>query len=617
MPVAIKRKPIYFQPDSRRVITQFFVPGDAERVRSIIKKVIDLSEDECNLIFHQVFRQFSNRHRNITRLLENNFNNIKHFCKEMDINCDQLTQETKFVIGAYFTKEYSIESAAFFNPSIVEDPYQGDLPAGHKRVILSFRATGEGHISSIAFRSGLIDNNNDITFEPAGEFIDAPEMVTRHVYDKKLFLEKLHEMKIEKEVIGLVMDQLKDTFIYGELQAAIGKVTAEATLSYTDKKVVKAINWLARSHYEVTFSLDTAISDRVLFPISYAESSGIEDARFVRFTNDDGSVMYYATYTAYAGFSILPKLIQTKDFYHFQVMPMHGEHVQNKGFALFPRKIKDQYAMLSRNDGINNYIMFSDEITLWQNAHQIQQPQYPWEFIQIGNAGSPLETEHGWLVVTHGVGPMRTYSLGATLLDLDNPEKIISQLKTPLLTASEKERDGYVPNVVYSCGAIIHNNELIIPYAMSDYASTIASFSLDEIFDELVPKSKPKGMPPDTRGDILLADDDATLRTLASRTLSQAGYHVSLASDGADALMMIGREHFDLIVSDIDMPNFDGFQLLQILNEKNIQIPVVFMTGYQEPEFRKKSAELGAVYFLQKPFKPGILLEAVETLLQL
>ena len=485
MPVTIKRTNIRFKPDPGRVITRLFLPDDSQRSYGLIKKIFELPQETIHMLFNQVFREFSKRHRNITRIFENNFNLVKRFCDALDINCDSLPKETKYVIGAYFTKEYSIESAAFFNPSIVEDPYQGNLQKGEKRIIISFRATGEGHLSSIVFRSGIIDSQNKLIFEPAGEFVDVPEIVTRYQYNKNSFVKKLKEMNIEKEAVSLVLDQLKDNFLYGELQAVISTILKKQELSFMEKRAVQTINWLAKSHYEVTFSLDTAISDRVLFPISYTERNGIEDARFVRFVDDDGTITYYATYTAYDGFSILPKLIETKDFYHFQVKPIHGENVQNKGLALFPKKINGQYAMLSRIDGINNYIMFSKDITLWQNAVKIVEPRYPWEFVQIGNAGSPVETESGWLMITHAVGPMRTYSLGATLLDLKDPTKVIARLAEPLLVANEEERDGYVPNVVYSCGAMIHNNELILPYAMSDYQSTVATISLDELLAEL------------------------------------------------------------------------------------------------------------------------------------
>jgi predicted GH43/DUF377 family glycosyl hydrolase len=243
--------------------------------------------------------------------------------------------------------------------------------------------------------------------------------------------------------------------------------------------------WLADSNYEVRFHADHHISERVIFPVSKNESRGIEDARFVQFFNDDGEVVYFATYTAYNGITILPQLIETKDFIKFNILTLNGKAAQNKGMALFPRKIGGRYAMLSRQDGENNHIMFSDNIHFWQNSQIIQEPEYPWEFIQIGNCGSPLETDQGWIVLTHGVGPMRQYCIGAILLDLENPTKIIARLDEPLLAPHEKEREGYVPNVVYSCGAIIHNKELVIPYAMSDINSGIAVVEVKELIKRM------------------------------------------------------------------------------------------------------------------------------------
>jgi predicted GH43/DUF377 family glycosyl hydrolase len=486
MSITVKRKPNKFSPDFTRVIARFFMPGKLDRAQSIIRKVVNLPDEDVRLALNQVLRNFSKRHRNISKTFKKHFNKIKYAFDKIDIDPKLLSLKRKLLIGSYFTMEYSIESAAFFNPSIVEHPDQSGLEEGQKRVIASFRATGEGHISSIVFRCGIIDKNNKLNFEPAGKLVDLPEVVKRHVYNKKSFLKKLEEMNIKKDIVEIVMDKLGDTFIYGELQASIEKTIKETKLSYSKKKVIQAINWLANSHYEITFSLDTAISERVIFPVSYSESNGIEDARFVRFVDDDNSVTYYATYTAYNGFTVLPKLLETKDFYHFKVMPIYGEYVHNKGIALFPRKINGKYALISRSDGVNNHIMFSDNINVWQNAQKIQEPLYPWEFIQIGNAGSPIETEKGWLVITHGVGPLRRYCLGAALLDLKNPTKLIGRLKDPLLVPNEEEREGYVPNVVYSCGSIIHNNELIIPYGVSDFASTFATFSMDELLDELL-----------------------------------------------------------------------------------------------------------------------------------
>jgi len=283
-----------------------------------------------------------------------------------------------------------------------------------------------------------------------------------------------------------IMDRLGDSFVYGELRGSIDQTLAESDLSYSRQMVVESMTWLADSHYEIAFAEETALSERVIFPISYTETKGIEDARFVRFEHDDGTSYYCATYTAYNGYTVLPKLITTEDFCDFEVKPLHGFGSRNKGMALFPRKINGKYAMLSRADSTNNYLMYSDNISVWTESIKIQTPTEPWELVKIGNCGSPIETEHGWLVITHGIGPMRQYSLGALLLDLEDPSKAIASLKEPLLSPNENERDGYVPNVVYSCGSIINNGELVIPYAISDQRSSIATVKLQNLFDKLV-----------------------------------------------------------------------------------------------------------------------------------
>jgi len=484
--ININRKAIRFQPDPKRVIARFFLHGDHDRESLLLQKVLAFPEEEVELVFNRVLGDFSRRHRNITKIFEKHFNNIKYIFEKMGVDPDSLSQKRKLLIGSYFTMEYAIEAAAFFNPSIVEDPDQGNLEEkGQKRIIISFRATGEGHISSIVFRRGIIDKNHNVKLLPMGGMVDVPEIVKRHVYDKKMFLKKLEEMNVKKDIVDKVMDRLGDTFIYGQLQASIAECSRNTKLSYSKKNVIQAIHWLASSHYETKFSLDTEISQRVIFPISYSEKKGIEDARFVRFTDDDGGVTYYATYTAYNGFAILPKLLETKDFYEFKVSPVNGEYAQNKGIALFPRKIEGKYAAVSRYDGVNLYIMYSDDVKLWRNAVKIGEPTYPWELVQIGNCGSPLETEKGWLLLTHGVGPMRRYCLGITLLDLENPTKVIGYLKDPLMVPTEEEREGYVPNVLYSCGCMIHNNELIIPYAMSDTRCGFATCKIDEVIHKL------------------------------------------------------------------------------------------------------------------------------------
>jgi predicted GH43/DUF377 family glycosyl hydrolase len=383
--------------------------------------------------------------------------------------------------------EYSIESAAFFNPSVVEHPDQSETGPGEKRVIISFRATGEGHISSIVFRTGVLDKYSNLTIEPIGKMLEEAEHIRRHIYDKESFRSKLEEMRDFHALIPseLILDRLNDKFTYGELRKCIEEARKALHLAADKEILFDQIIWLASSHYELEFSLDTNISERVIFPVSANEQNGIEDARFVKFIDDNNQAIYYATYTAYNGIAILPKLLDTRNFYHFRVLPLHGEIAQNKGMAMFPRKVNGKYAMLCRLDGFNNYIAFSDNITIWREAKLLQQPKFPWEFIQIGNCGSPIETDEGWLVITHGVGPMREYVLGASLFDLHNPEKEIGRLKSPLLMTITEEREGYVPNVVYSCGSIINNNDLIIPYAMSDYASTYATVNLRELLNEL------------------------------------------------------------------------------------------------------------------------------------
>jgi len=486
MQVTVTRKDSKFLPDPSRVIARFFNISN-ERNKNIIRNVLAMSDSEVNIALSQVLRGYSRRHRNISMIFETHFNKLANLFDELGIKPGKVNQSRKALIGSYFTMEYSIESAAFFNPSIVEDPDQSELGLDEKRVIFSFRATGEGHISSIVFRSAIIDKNNNLIIEPVGKMLAEAERIKRHIYNKKSFIRKLDEMHDFDNKLSpvFVLEKLGDSFTYGELKRAVEETRKTHQLSPNKELIINQMMWLALSHYEIEFSLDSAISERVIFPISDTEKNGIEDARFVKFTEENGEVIYYATYTAYDGMSILPKLLATKDFYHFKGLPIHGELAQNKGMALFPRKINGKYAMLCRIDGVNNYIAYSDNINIWREAKLIQKPKYPWELVQVGNGGSPIETEEGWLVITHGVGPMREYVLGASLYELDNPEKEIGRLKTPLLAPNAEEREGYVPNVVYSCGSIIHNKNLIIPYGISDYASAYASINLNELLNEL------------------------------------------------------------------------------------------------------------------------------------
>jgi predicted GH43/DUF377 family glycosyl hydrolase len=613
MSTTINRKPIRFYSDSKRVIARFFYPGPETRVQSIIQKVTDMPEEAAQLTLNQTLREFSNRHRNISKIFLKHYNKMSEMLIGRTGDLSILNETKRLLIGAYFTSEYSIESAAFFNPSMVEDPDQSGLQKGEKRVIISFRATGEGHISSIVFRGGILDAKNNLELIPTGRLIDEAEIIKNFIYTKDFFHQKLSEMHSDQPIVNTVLDRLNDEFDYNELYQAIELTINENSLENADKQILQTIAWLGASHYEITFSLDTGISDRVIFPIAAAESNGIEDARFMKFTDDNGLERYYATYTAYNGHSIMPKLIETKDFYKFKIMPILGENAQNKGMALFPRKINGKFAMLSRIDGINNYLMFSEDINLWGAAFRIQEPKFPWEFIQVGNCGSPLETKYGWLVITHGVGTMRKYCIGAMLLDLDDPTKVIGELFEPLITPNDEEREGYVPNVVYSCGSIINNKELILPYAMSDTSSTYATINIDELLEQLIPsdfQSLQKGIK--TKGHILLVEDEVISQNIISHIIKSDNYDVVVASDGVVALMELGRKKFDLIISDISMPNLDGYQLLEFIRNHKIDVPVVFLTGHTSEIEKQKGLQLGALDYISKPIDSNLLLSTIN-----
>ena len=480
----IKRKSIKIVGDASRVITRPHLLDDSFRISKIIQRIMRLSKTSAENLFAQIMIDFSGRHENIEHIFERNLNAVKAYFPRNTV----LSDVQRALIGAYFTMEYSIESAALFNPSIVQHPDQSHLKRGSLRFIMSLRAIGEGHVSSIVFRSGVLDRHNTVIFDPVSDYVERPNIHFNKVYDRHLFRLKLDEMEVCNEVTAHILDRLPEDFTYNELKERIGTLRAHPIFSVERQKgTFEVMCWLADSNYEVRFHADHPISERVIFPVSENESRGIEDARFVQFFDDNQEVTYYATYTAYNGFTILPQLIETKDFIEFKVKTLNGRAVKNKGMALFPRKIGGRYAMLSRQDGENNHLMFSDNIHFWQETQIIQEPEYPWEFIQVGNCGSPLETDKGWVVLTLGVGPMRKYSIGAMLLDLENPASVIARLEEPLLAQREEEREGYVPNVVYTCGAIFHNSDLVIPYGMSDIKTGIATVKVSELIDCMRP----------------------------------------------------------------------------------------------------------------------------------
>ncbi len=476
----IKRKAIKIVGDTSRVITRLHLPDEKHRILHIINRILSLSSKAAKDLMAQIMFDFAGRHEDIGHIFEQHLEAVKDYLPRDTL----LSEAQKALIGAYFTKEYAIESAALFNPSIVAHPDQTHLKRGSLRFIMSLRATGEGHISSIVFRSGVLDRRNNFLFDPTSDFVETPDLRLDPVYKCNPFRRKLNEMGAANEITAHILDRLPEDFTYNALLEQMRMLCEAPRYSEArQNRTFEIMCWLADSNYEVSFHADHRISERVIFPVSKNESRGIEDARFVRFSDDQQQATYYATYTAYNGTSILPQLIETKDFITFNVLTLNGKAVKNKGMALFPRKIGGRYVMLSRQDGENNQIMFSNNLHFWQTSQIIQAPEHPWEFIQIGNCGSPLETREGWIVLTHGVGPMRQYCIGAMLLDLENPTKIIARLDEPLLAPHEKEREGYVPNVVYSCGAIIHNDELVIPYAMSDINSGIATVAVSALLN--------------------------------------------------------------------------------------------------------------------------------------
>ena len=474
----VKRKAIKIVGDTSRVITRLHVPDEKHRIDRIIQRILRLPAAAAEKLMMQIMKDFAGRHENIGHIFELHLTAVKDYLPRGAM----LSDVQKALIGAYFTKEYSIESAALFNPSIVPHPDQSHLKIGGLRFIMSLRATGEGHISSIVFRSGVLNRQNRFLFDPLSDFVETPDLRLDPVYKRAPFRRKIDEMGAGNEITAQILNLLPEDFTYSQLLEKIGMLRVAPQFPESrQKRTFEIMCWLADSNYEVSFHADHRISERVIFPVSKNESRGIEDARFVQFIDENQEATYYATYTAYNGTAILPQLIETKDFITFNVLTLNGKAIKNKGLALFPRKINGSYAMLSRQDGENNHIMFSDNIHFWQTSDVIQVPESPWEFIQIGNCGSPLETDAGWIVLTHGVGPMRQYCIGAILLDLQNPTKVIARLDEPLLAPHDSEREGYVPNVVYSCGAIIHNGELVIPYAMSDINSGIATVGVEEL----------------------------------------------------------------------------------------------------------------------------------------
>jgi predicted GH43/DUF377 family glycosyl hydrolase len=478
-PIDVTRSTVTLDPDPTHVLARPFRLMSDQRSVKISARVMALPESGVHVLLDAVRAEFGGRQLNIDAFLRRRFDDVSPYL----LNGQRLSDERKLLLGGYFSHEYSLEAAALFNPSMAPHPDQSDVPPGSLRFILSLRATAEGHVSSIAFRSGLLDANAGVTMDWPSRYSLEPTQVPNSTFDKPLFERKLQELRLMGDFNQAVLNSLPDAFTMEELRHSIARAAKQLPehVRETTKGIARETLMLASSNYEVQFGVESALSERVLFPVTPSQSNGIEDARFVLFHNEDGTRTYYATYTAYDGRVILPQFLETSDFLRFKFITLNGPAVENKGMALFPRKIKGRYVMLGRQDAENIYVMFSDHLHFWHNMQLILEPRFPWEFVQLGNCGSPIETEAGWLVISHGVGPMRKYCIGAFLLDHDDPTKVIGRLPEPLIKPNANERDGYVPNVVYSCGSLVHGGQLIIPYGISDYATTFATIPLDQV----------------------------------------------------------------------------------------------------------------------------------------
>ncbi|MFM9058619.1 MAG: glycoside hydrolase family 130 protein [Planctomycetaceae bacterium] len=480
----VTRTGVLVRPNNARVLFRAFEPPSPQRALKIVARVMELPDETVEDLPEQVLSEFHGRHQRLLQFFQERYDAVRQHV----LTDRPLSESRRLLVGSYFTQEYALESAALFNPSLVWHPDQSGLPPGTRRFVLSLRATGEGHVSSVGFRTGTIDGSGAIAVAKPTGFVTAPRVVASSRYDKALFLRKLAELGVVDGFADPVFGALGDGFTFRELEGAIARTSRQQPGRRRDWEPISgAIMALARANYEIECDPASDISERVIFPYSPAETNGIEDARFVCFVEDDGGVHYYATYTAFDGSVSLPQFVETDDFVSFRVSTLNGPAIANKGMALFPRRIRGAYAMLSRQDGENIHIMESDMLHFWHTKRLVLRPTEPWEFVQIGNCGAPLETPLGWLVLTHGVGPMRKYAIGAVLLDLDDPTTVLGRLREPLLAPDENERAGYVPNVVYSCGAAIHDDLLVIPYSMSDYATSFATVPLADVLAALRP----------------------------------------------------------------------------------------------------------------------------------
>ncbi|PKL78833.1 MAG: glycosidase [Candidatus Melainabacteria bacterium HGW-Melainabacteria-1] len=474
----VERSPERFLPRCERVLARYR-PLEPVRAAELIQRVLALEPQHCEAAVEQTLSRYSWRHRQLLRIFQRHFEQVRTLLPP-DRSEDSLSLKQKLLIGAYFTMEYSIEAAAFFNPSLVPAPDQSGLASDQLRVIFSFRAVGEGHVSSLVFREAML-TQGQLRPEPVGRFADPPESI-RMMYPAASLQQLCDQAPLPPELQAQLMRLGLDDLSHAELLGWFHQLPQAEQATWRPQ--IEALD----EGYELRFGDETDLSERVIFPMLEHERNGIEDARFVHFSRPDGSQTYYATYTAYDGRQIQPRLLHTEDFVSFRSYSLRGPGAVNKNLALFPRQLQGRYAMLSRIDGVNNYIMFSERLTHWEQPQLIQVPREIWEFGNLGNCGSPLETPAGWLVITHGVGPMREYALGAILLDRDDPRRLLARLREPLMLPQADEREGYVPNVVYACGSLLHRDQIQIAYGMADRFGGLARVSLSDLLARMTPE---------------------------------------------------------------------------------------------------------------------------------
>lgn len=474
-----KRSGLILRPDPSRVLFRPFDQPNGERALKVLARVMAMDETRVQRQAKRLLADFANRHNGLSEYLIDRYEQVSRWM----LSDQPVSLERKLLLGAYFTQEYALEAAALFNPSMVPHPDQSGAPAGGLRFVLSLRATGEGHISSLSFREGTVDASGRIEVDEASPFSTSGHIEENPTYDKELFRRKLHELGLDNRWTRETLEELGDgRFSLEQLEAALkARLERDRFSGTAERESANGMRFLARANYSVRFDPGRPLSERVLFPSSPAELKGMEDARFVKFEEDDGASVYYATYTAFNGSAFVPQLIKTEDFVSFRICTLNGPEATNKGLALFPRKLGGHYAMISRQDNENLYLMYSDMLHFWYEKRLLMRPTYGWEFVQLGNCGSPIETPEGWLLITHGVGSMRRYSIGAALLDLDDPSRVIGRAAEPILSPNEREREGYVPNVVYSCGSLVHRGLLVVPYALSDQCASFATFEVEAL----------------------------------------------------------------------------------------------------------------------------------------